>query len=49
MKNVFKYYIEIVYIRFVGFLVFFVFDGFLINYEKSWKYIKKCYFKMDYL
>lgn len=37
LKNLFKYYIGIVYIRFVGFLVFLVFDGLLVNYEKGWK------------
>lgn len=40
LKNLFKYYIGIVYIRFVGFLVFLVFDGLLVNYEKGWKDIK---------
>lgn len=49
MKNVFKYYTEIAYIRFAGLLAFFVPDGSSINYEKSRKYIKNCHFKTDYL
>lgn len=41
MKNVFKYYTGIVYVRFAGLLAFLVPDGSSINYEKGRKDIKK--------
>lgn len=41
MKNVFKYYTGIAYIRFAGLLAFLVPDGSSINYEKGRKDIKK--------
>ncbi|XP_061190206.1 uncharacterized protein LOC133198074 [Saccostrea echinata] len=47
LKNIFKYYTGIVYIRFASLLAFLVSDGSSINYERVAKTLGNCHCKMD--